>query len=99
MFFTQTISTLQAALLSVTVTGYDNSVVSGPYVETYNLDLESDNIALYVTLSSGDCDGRFSDNGLIVTRNVTKLKFFSKDYLSVEELQNCVSVRSYQKIS
>ena len=83
----------------MTVTGRDNSVVSGLYVETYNLDLESDNIALYVTLSSGECDGRFSDNGIIVTQNVTKLKFFSKDYLSVEELQSCVSVRSYNKLS
>ena len=33
-------------------------VVSGPYLETYNLELVADSIALFVTLTSGECRGR-----------------------------------------
>ena len=33
-------------------------MVSGPYVETYNLELVADSIALFVTLTSGECRGR-----------------------------------------
>ena len=33
-------------------------MVSGPYVETYSLELVADSIALFVTLTSGECRGR-----------------------------------------
>ena len=94
----RSLSTLQPAHLLLTVTGLSNEVGAGPYLEVYNLQLHSDNIALYVLLTSGECRGRFSDNGFVVTKQVTELKFHSKDHLDLAQLQNCVSVRSYTKL-
>ena len=88
---------MPTANVDVLVTGRNNDVVTGPYVEVYNLSLLSDNIALFVALSSGECRGRFSDNGFLVTESVTDIKFFSKDFISVEQLQNCVSLRHYKR--
>ena len=100
MFSLQYIPTLQPSEVSVSVTGLSNTVgPGGPYVETYDLDLVTSNIALFVSLSPGHCRGRFSDNGFISIQNVTKLQFHSKTYISVEELQNCISVRIYNKPS
>ena len=67
-------------------------------MEIYNLELVSNNIALFVTLSQGECQGRFSENGFHITKPVKNIQFLSKDYLNVEELQNCISVRQYNKI-
>ena len=91
------VSSLQPAHIRLTVTGRSNEVAAGPYREIYNIQLTTDNVALYVLLTSGECDGRFSDNGFMVTQEVVELQFLSKDYLDTAELQNCVSVRSYSK--
>ena len=100
MYTFQFIPTLQPSEVSVTVTGLSNTIgPDGPYVETYDLDLVTSDITLFVSLSPGNCKGRFSDNGFITTQNVTKLQFYSKTYTSVEELQNCISVRKYNKPS
>ena len=86
---------MPTANIDVMVTGRSNELVAGPYVEVYSLSLLSDNIALFVTLSSGECRGRFSDNGFLVTGAITHIKFLSKEFISVEQLQNCVSLRHY----
>ena len=91
------VSTLQPAHIRLTVTGRSNELAVGPYREIYNLQLTTDNIALYVLLTSGKCRGRFSDNGFLVTQETMELQFYSKDYLETAELQNCISVRSYSK--
>ena len=91
------VSSLQPAHIRLTVTGRSNEVAAGPYREIYNIQLTTDNVALYVLLTSGECDGRFSDNGFMVTQEVVELQFLSKDYLDTAELQNCASVRSYGK--
>ena len=91
------VSSLQPAHIRLTVTGRSNEVAAGPYREIYNIQLTTDNVALYVLLTSGECDGRFSDNGFLVTQEMMELQFLSKDYLETAELQNCISVRSYSK--
>ena len=88
---------MPTANIDVMVTGRSNEVLPGPYVEVYNLTLVSDNIALFVTLSSGECRGRFSDNGFLVTRSITDINFLSKEIISVEQLQNCVSLTHYKR--
>ena len=88
---------MPTANIDVMVTGRDNEVVTSPYVEVYSLSLLSDNMALFVTLTSGECRGRFSDNGFLVTSAVTHIKFFSKEFISMEQLQNCVSLRHYKR--
>ena len=94
----KSVSTLQPSLLHLTVTGLSNELATGPYQEVYQLQLHSDNIALFVLLKSGECRGRFSDNGFVVTKPITELKFYSKDHLELAQLQNCISVRSYSKL-
>ena len=88
---------MPTANIDVMVTGRSNEVVTSPYVEVYSLSLLSDNMALFVTLSSGECRGRFSVNGFLVTLAVTHIKFFSKEFIIAEKLQNCVSLRHYKR--
>ena len=89
-------------------------MVSSPYVETYSLELVADSLALFVTLTSGECRGRrvstvytnytiyniyisrFSDNGFLVTGPITHLSFYSRQQISVEQLQNCVALTHYK---
>ena len=74
-----------------------NSVTSGPYLESYIIMVETNSIALYVWLEAVGIQGRFSDNGFTLTTPTKEVIFLSKQFISVEMLQNSLSVRSYNK--
>ena len=73
----------------------DLSSLSGPYVQQWRVTIATDNVALFVTLASGECDGRFSDNGFHLVDSDKVVRFLSKDYLQEAELRNCISLMSY----
>ena len=74
-----------------------NKVTTGPYVESYTVSVEADNIALYVWLEATGLRGRFSDNGFLLTTQVREVVFLSREFISNKVLEESLNVRAYNK--
>ena len=74
-----------------------NKVTTGPYVESYTISVESDNIALFVWLEATGLRGRFSENGFLQSTQVREVVFLSREFISSKQLEESLSVRAYNK--
>ena len=72
-----------------------NQVTTGPYVESYTIAVETDNIALYVWLEATGVRGRFSENGFLLNMPIREIVFLSKEFISVQMLESILNVRAY----
>jgi len=88
---------LRAHNIRASVTGLVNQVPTGPYVESYTITVEADNIALFVWLEATGLRGRFSDNGFILNTQVREVVFLSREFISNNLLEEALTVRAYNK--
>ncbi|XP_075550187.1 beta-mannosidase-like [Dermacentor variabilis] len=77
------------------------SSVTGPFssdlepsVYTYNVELLTDNVALFVWLDSQALSGRFSDNGFLLKEAAKVVQFRTSDSVTPEQLQGTIVIYS-----
>jgi beta-mannosidase len=64
----------------------------------FELHLESDAIAPFVWLTSGDIQGFFSDNGFLMSSVKTIVYFTSHDFISSQQLERQLTVKSFSDV-
>lgn len=70
------------------------SVTHGTKVNTFEIDIRTDRVALFVWLEANDVAGQFSDNGfLLVTPNRT-IEFVAKDDVTSDKLKQAITIVS-----
>jgi len=87
---------LQLPSLALRVLGTSNQLIEGPYVENYEVEVSTDNLALFVWVEAIGIKGRFSDNGFHLTSPTKIITFLAKEYTSVEELEQSLQIRAYK---
>jgi len=89
-------SGLEKASVRVNRIQSTNQVHTGPYVESYEVEVVSDKPALFVWVEAVGIKGRFNDNGFHMFALERSLLFYAKEYTSVEELELAIQVRCYK---
>lgn len=62
---------------------------------SYDIEVTSDSIVLFLWLETTFSEGYFYDNGLIITGNSTKMVYINKKMIKVSELQESITVQYY----
>lgn len=88
----KSIAGLQNATLKVTNVSGPSPAADG--TKTFELTLVTDNVALFVWLSSHDVSGQFSDNGFIMSQPTMTLQFDTREGVTSEELAAKITVQS-----
>ncbi|XP_072144459.1 beta-mannosidase-like [Dermacentor andersoni] len=83
----------QATITVSSVTGPFSSYLE-PSVYTYNVELLTDNVALFVWLDSQALSGRFSDNGFLLKDPAKVVQFRTSDSVTPEQLQGAIVIYS-----
>ncbi|XP_077564267.1 beta-mannosidase-like [Haemaphysalis longicornis] len=67
-----------ADIVVVSVTG-PRTTIADPDVDTFDVHIRTDNIALFVWLNAGDLSGRFSDNGFLLKDRTKVIEFYTSE--------------------
>lgn len=75
---------------NITVT----SVIPGIEANTFEIEIYTDKVALFVWLEANDVAGEFSDNGFLLVTPTRKVEFTAKTDVTSDKLKNAITVIS-----
>jgi len=75
---------------NITVT----SVVPGMDANTFEIEISTDTVALFVWLEANDIAGEFSDNGFLLVTPTRKIEFTAKIDVTSDKLKDALTVVS-----
>lgn len=67
---------------------------SKPDVKTFEIQLRTDNIALFVWLNAHSVTGHFSDNGFLMKDRVCTVQFYTRENVTAHSLEEALTVSS-----
>jgi beta-mannosidase len=78
----------EAATITVT------SVIRGTEDNTFEIEIATDKVALFVWLEANDIAGRFSDNGFLLVTPTQKVEFIAKEDVTSDQLREAINIVS-----
>jgi beta-mannosidase len=78
----------QAANITVT------SVTHGTKANTFEIDITTNRVALFVWLEANDVAGQFSDNGFLLVTPTRKIEFVAKKDVTSDQLKQAITIVS-----
>ncbi|XP_059478793.1 beta-mannosidase [Neocloeon triangulifer] len=64
------------------------------YVQVFDIQITTDNVAPFVWLDAADAKGRFSDNGFILTNSTKTVQYYALETLTAADLQAKLTITS-----
>ncbi|KAH7951193.1 hypothetical protein HPB52_006250 [Rhipicephalus sanguineus] len=90
---------LPHASIYVTKVSGPTSSASMPGFKVFDVELQADNIALFVWLNAHNVSGHFSDNGFLQKDPKTTVQFYTRQNATAAELEEALTVNSLKDYS
>lgn len=75
------------------------SSTSMPGFKVFDVQLQADNIALFVWLNAHHVSGHFSDNGFLLKDPRTTVQFYTRQNVTAAEIEEALTVNSLKDYS
>lgn len=82
------------ATIHVTSVSGPTSSTSMPGFKVFDVQLQTDNIALFVWLNAHNVSGHFSDNGFLLKDPRTTVQFYTRQNVTADDLEDILTVKS-----
>lgn len=90
---------LQPSSINVTNVSGPTSSSSMPGFKVFDVQLQADNVALFVWLNAHNVSGHFSDNGFLLKDPKTTVQFYTRQNVTATELEQNLTVNSFTDYS